>query len=341
MKSTKIIVLLFLICLPYSSYSQIDEIFKPSGRIIARSFFDFSQGFGEANNETGFDITRAFIGYNYKISKTLQAQVILDGASGHTASGNLQPYLRNAFINWTDKGFNVSVGEIGLMQFSIQEKYWMHRHVLRSFQDHYKMGHSVDVGISGEYTINRYLAVDMSIANGEGYKNITQNKSTRYTAGVSFYPTRNWILRVYGDIYNDGEDMRPTLPEGITEQAYDDQKALSLFTGYQNELISAGIEYNRVYNKDFLKKKDFFGYSTYASVKIAPKCRAFARYDLIDSESSASNKASWNSSDGQLLIAGIEFQPVKQLKIAPNIRNMNPVRKKSEQYFFINFEFNL
>lgn len=323
------------------AYSQENEAFKPSGKVIVRSFFDYSQGLGHVNNESGFDLTRAFLGYNYKFTPTLQARVIIDGASGRNQDGKMEVYVRNAYLNWADKGFDISVGEIGLMQFSIQESYWKHRYVIKSYQDLNSMAPSVDLGTTVKYKFNDYLSADISLTNGEGYKKVVKNNSTRYAAGISLYPVKNTIFRVYADIYTDGEDVRDKLPEGVTGVKYTDQKTLSLFAGYQNDFISGGLEYNRVFDKGFIEDKDYYGYSGYASVKIASQWRIYARYDLMDSKIPSGFSSEWNNKDGQLIMGGIEFQPAKQLKISPNFRNINADRGKSEQYLFVNVEFNL
>lgn len=340
MKLSNLFFLLFLFLSLFPTFSQDKEPFQPSGKIIARSFFDFSQGFGNANRESGFDLTRAFLGYNYRFTRTLQAQVIIDGASGNS-DGKLEVYVRNAFVNWNDYGFNVNVGEIGLLQFNTQEKYWGYRYVLKSFQDLNKMAPSVDLGFTGEYQFNDYISADISVTNGEGYKKVVKNNSTRYALGFSLHPIKNVILRVYGDIYNDGGDVRDRLPEGIVDAKYGDQKTLSLFTGYKNDLISGGVEYNRVFNKGFIQDKDYYGYSVYGGVKFSSKWSAYARYDIMDSNMPSSFTSPWNDLDAQLMIAGVEFRPLKQIKISPNIRNINPDRSGAKQYLFVNLEFNL
>lgn len=324
-----------------SAFAQDSLAFKPSGKIIARSFLDYSTGFGEANDERGFDLTRAFLGYSYKFSKTLQGQVIIDGASGKTSTDGLEVYVRNAFVNWNDKGFNINVGLTGLMQFSIQENYWMHRYVMKSFQDLNKMAPSVDMGVTAEYAFNSYISADLSLTNGEGYKKIKKDNSMRYAAGISLHPIKNTIFRIYADIYNDDKSQRDALPAGVTSVEYKDQYTLSLFAGYQNENISFGAEYNKVYNKGFIDKKDYYGYSFYTSAKLAPKWRTFARYDLMASSNPSTFTSAWNDLDGQLMMVGVEFKPVKQLKIAPNLRNLNKDRSKAEQYLYINIEFSL
>jgi len=341
MKRTYLTLCLLITFAIGTSKAQDSLAFKPSGKVIARGFLDYSTGFGHANDERGFDITRAFLGYNYKITRSLSAQVIIDGASGKTASDGLEVHLRNVVVNWNDKNLNINAGLTNLMQFSIQEKYWMHRYVMKSFQDEYKMAPSVDLGATIEYTFNPYISADFSLTNGEGYKKVKKDNSMRYAAGLSLHPIKNTILRVYADIYNDDETRRDALPSDVTDANYKDQYTLSLFAGYQDKSISFGAEYNRVYNKGFIEKKDYFGYSFYTSVKLASKWRTFARYDLMDSSAPSVFTSPWNDLDGQFMMIGAEFQPLKQLKIAPNFRNINADRAKSEQYLFINVEINL
>lgn len=343
LRISKLPFLFLTLSISINCFSQTDTIaFKPSGRVIARAFADYSSGLSSnTNNASGFDLTRAFLGYNYRITPTLQAQVIIDAAAGHSTSNSLDVYVRNAFLQWADKGFEVNVGEIGMLQFNMQENYWNHRYVLKSFQDFNKMSASVDIGVTAEYTFSPRFAADITIVNGEGYKKVQKDNSNRYGVGVTAYPVQNFVVRAFGDLYKESQDMREALPSGIVDASYKNQYSLSLFLGYKTDNLSSGVEYNRVYNKGFIEKKDYFGYSVYASLKVAPKWRVYARYDNMDSSSPANFTGEWNNLDGQLMIGGVEYCPMKQLKISPNIRNINSERGESEQYLFINLEFNL
>lgn len=323
------------------AFSQESESFKPSGKIIARSFLEYNAGLNESNKESGFDITRAFLGYQYSITSSLSGQIIIDAAAGRTSSGSLETHLRNAFICWEDKGFKINVGQIGLLQFSLQEKYWMHRYIMKSFQDLNKMAPSVDLGLTAEYKINSLLAADISLTNGEGYKNFSKNNSNRYGAGINIMPIKNTIFRIYGDVYTDSENIRESAPENSTNVTFKNQYTLSLFAGYQNPIISAGAEFNQVYNKGMVENKNYYGCSFYTSGKVSDKWRIFARYDLTDSKKPSNFSMPWNDLDGQLFIIGTEFHPLKQVKIAPNFRNINLDRGRAEQYIFISAELNL
>lgn len=335
-----ILTILFTLSYLHSQHVTYDSIFKPSGNIILRSFIDYSTDLSSADKESGFDITRAFLGYKYQVTPTLSGQLIIDGASGRNSSNNLEVYLRNAFLRWKDLNFDIHLGLTGLLQFSLQEEYWKHRYVLKSFQDLNKMAPSVDLGTTIEYNFSPFISVDFSLTNGEGYKNISKNNSTRYAGGVTIRPNKNFIFRAYTDIYNQSKDLREDLPEGIENSKYKNQYTLSLFSGYSNKFISGGLEFNKIFNNGFIEKKDYYGYSIYATGKIAPKWRVYGRYDIMDSNTPSNFEEAWNDLDGQLAIVGVEFQPIKQLKISPNIRNINPDRAKAEQYLFINIDFN-
>lgn len=324
------------------SLSTSDSLaFNPSGKIIARAFMDYSTGLNQENQSSGFDITRALLGYNYKFTPTLQAQISIDGASSKTANGSLEVHIRNAFLNWNDNKLNINAGLIGLLEYKTQEQYWMHRYVLKSYQDLNKMAPSVDLGVSVEYDFNQIISADVTLTNGEGYKNIKKDNNMRYAGGISLHPIKNTIFRIYGDIYNHNEDLRDALPTGVTDAKYRNQYIMSVFAGYMNKFFSCGIEYNHLYNKGFIKGKDYYGYSLYASTKLASKFRAYGRYDLTKSATPNNFNENWNDLDGQLMIVGVEFQPIKQIKISPNIRNTNPSRNKSEQSFYINVDFSI
>ncbi|MDH6355201.1 hypothetical protein M2132_001538 [Dysgonomonas sp. PH5-45] len=162
----------------------------------------------------------------------------------------------------------------------------------------------------------------------------------RYAAGISVFPIRNVVFRVYGDVYSETDEQHDALPEGVLGK-FGNQYSLALFAGYQNKELSGGVEYNRVFNKGFVKDKDYYGYFAYVSYSFAPKWRVYARYDLMDSKTPHNFSSAWNNLGGQLMVGGIEYQPLKQVKVSPNFRNINPDRAKSEQYLFVNLDINI
>ncbi|MDR1652219.1 MAG: hypothetical protein LBS01_00955 [Prevotellaceae bacterium] len=335
---TVIVLLTYLLTFAQSPQT---EHFEPSGKIIARTFFDFSQGFGSNADKTGFNITRAFLGYSCQFAPTLGATVIIDGVASN-ANGKIEPHIRNAFVSWTPAKLTLNVGQTNLYQFSEQEKYWQMRYVLTTFQDLNKMGNSVDLGVTASWKLNRFVSADIGITNGEGYKKALQNSSTRYAAGVSLYPTMQLVLRAYGDIYTESAAMRDSLPAGAGDTKFGSQKTLSLFAGYNNAAFSGGIEFGKVWNRAFVQTKNIYGISAFASLQLAKKWVAFARYDRTNAQLPTSFPSGRNATSGQVAVAGVQFQPVKQLKIAPNFRYSASEPANSDTYFlYVNMEFNL
>jgi hypothetical protein len=198
------------------------------------------------------------------------------------------------------------------------------------------MGHSVDLGITAKYKFNDYFSADLTAVNGEGYKQIVKNSSTAFGAGISITPVDALILRACYGYYTDGGDARDALPEGVTEAKYAAQQNISLFVGYRNDNLSGGIEYARLNSKGFIRGCEIFGLSAFANIKTAEKWHVFARYDISDSKNPSNFPAPNKTSKERFIMAGAEYQPFRQLKIAPNIRLNTP----KELSAFISFEIN-
>jgi hypothetical protein len=60
-------------------------------------------------------------------------------------------------------------------------------------------------------------------------------------------------------------------------------------------------------------------------LKASKKVKVFARWDKLSSNTLSGEPFSWNySKDGQAVIAGIEYSPVKGVKLAPNFKGWSP-----------------
>lgn len=315
--------------------SQSDTIyFKPSGEVFGVSFLDYSTGLNSNSNNSGFDLTRALLGYKYRFQHNFTATVAIDGAAGKSANDKLQVHVRNAFVSWKDSGFKIDVGLMNLKQFSLQQDMWGHRYALQSQQDIGDMGHSVDIGSVVTYTFSPIIAADISITNGEGYKNIRKDKSMRYSMGATVEPIEHFIFRLYGDIYTTDREQFDKLE---SDAKMKNQFTYSAFLGYDNDFIVAGLEYNKQFNNNYIKGNNIDGASAFATVYFHPRWNAYARYDYYGS--SSDNEISAWYDDRQMIVAGVEFKAFSNLKFSPNFRNINYSRSASEQYLFFSGEF--
>ncbi len=316
--------------------AQDKSEFKPSGKIIARGFVNVNSQLKDSKG-VAFGVSRAYLGYKYKFSPNLQVTVIEDFAAGKTKDGKFAPALKNVCLQWSKNKLTLKGGLMGLYQFKAQESYWGYRYIYKSFQDHYKMGHSADVGLYAKYKIIPQLAVDFALTNGEGYKKIRRDKSMRYQFGVSVAPVKQLLIRLYADMYNDSKSVHEkNLP---TYDIFENQYTFNAFIGYKNDFVKIGAEYNMQNNAGLVKDNNLFGYSAYCTANLNKKWKAFARFDLLQS---SANGNSWNKKDGKVAIIGTEYKPYNKVVISPNFRyHYNDLNKEDNYEVYLSLEFKI
>ncbi len=283
--------------------------FEPSGSPFAKIYTNAHTQVSESKNESAFEITRAYFGYQYEFSKYFSAKINLD--VGDPESGKFQhtAYLKNAYMKFSYNGFTTYFGMIGTIQFKTQEKVWGHRYILKSFQDEYKFGSSADLGISIDYKLYDMISFDAIFMNGEGYKSVQADSTFRAGAGITFKPVKGLIVRGYFDYEKKDEALMN----------------VATFIGYSKDAISAGFEVNIEQNNKYEKDHNLTGYSAYASYQVKKKIEVFGRYDNLASNKPSGETDPWNiAKNGQLFMAGVEYAPVKGIKLAPHYKGWMP-----------------
>lgn len=312
--STLTIMLLF--CSVFSQ--ENNETFVPSGKPFIKVFTNFHSSITDDNVHNAFEVQRAYLGYSYKMSKEFSGKVTLD--VGNPSNGGklmMTAYLKNAYFQYKTKRLTTKFGLIGLSQFKLQEKQWGGRYLYKSFQDQHKFGSSADLAIYTSYKVNDLISIDATIANGDGYKSVEQDSILKYSTGLTLSPTDKIKLRAYYDIMGDS----------------DAQQTLSLYLGYSTEKLKVGAEYNYQLNNKTALDQDLTGLSFYGSYKLE-KARLFARFDQLASNKLEGAEDIWNlSKDGSGVITGVEFQPTKGLKIAPNYQAWLPTNDGEIKHF--------
>ena len=165
-----LIIAAFMTCLTsFVSAQETDE--TPKGKAIIQVFGNFHSGFGQDNDNRGFELDRSYLGYQYDLGKGLQIKGVMDiGQSNDVSDYHRIAYIKNAQISWKTGKFTLNGGLISTTQFNFQEKFWGYRYIMKSFQDQYKFGSSADLGISASYQLADWISADAIIVNGEGYK---------------------------------------------------------------------------------------------------------------------------------------------------------------------------
>lgn len=280
----------------------------PQGKAIVQVFGNFHAGFGKENDDRGYELERSYLGYEYNFGKGLSAKAVMDvGKSSDVGDYQRIAYIKNAMVSWKTAKLTLNGGLISTTQFNFQEKFWGYRYIMKSFQDEYKFGSSADLGLSAAYEFADWISADAIIVNGEGYKKIQSNEGLSYGLGVTLTPVCGLQVRLYGGWNESGEDGKK------------DVANLAAFAGYKHERFTLGAEYNQMWNASNQNDADQYGYSVFASVKLAKDTDLYARYDELCS------KNDWNKAkDEQAAILGVQFKLGKYVKIAPNFRMSMP-----------------
>ena len=305
MKKTHTILLLALAG-TISAFAQDkpeEPVFKPSGKPFAKIYTNAHTQMFEGKYESAIEITRAYLGYEYKFSKYFSAKINLD--VGDPGVGKLQhtAYLKNAYMKFSYDNLTTYFGMISTIQFKLQEKQWGHRYILKSFQDEYKFGSSADLGISVAYKIHDMVSVDAIFMNGEGYKSVQADTTYRAGGGITVKPVKGLVFRGYFDYEKKDEALMH----------------VATFIGYSKDAISADVEFNLENNNKHEKDHNLAGFSSFASYQLMKELEVFGRYDYLSSNKLSGEPDPWNiSKDGQMFMAGIEYAPVKGIKLAPN-----------------------
>ena len=308
------ITLLFLFlgfCLSINALSaQSTNEFKPSGKPEVLIFTNFNSSFSNGENVSKFEVTRAYFGYSYNFSPTLSGRVTLDVGNPGVGKFQMTALLKYGYLQYQKEKLTVKFGMIGTNGFDIQENIWGYRYIYKSFQDEYSMGPSADLGLSTAYKFNNVISADVIIQNGEGYKSLDNDSALKAGVGVTIHPVKSLTLRGYYDTMKKGKAT---------------QQTTALMAGYANKYFSLAAEYNNQVDNGLKEGQDYSGYSFYGTYFLSTKINMFARYDDLNSENKIILTHPWNySKDGQLLMAGLEYSPVKGIKITPNFQRWHP-----------------
>jgi hypothetical protein len=119
------------------------------------------------------------------------------------------------------------------------------------------------------------------------------------------------------------------------------QQSLATFLAYKDKKLVLAAEYNYQTNYSMKDGQDIYGTSFYTTYSPNNKILLFGRFDDLKSKALNGKSVPWQlSKDGRLIMAGIEFNPVKGVKVAPNFRYWSPADNTipGTSYAYLNLE---
>ena len=319
------LIALFIFIAGINAQETKTEEFVPSGKPSVKIFTNAHSTFIDGVNTSAFEVQRAYFGYGYSFSKEFSTKLTLDVGDPGVGKLQMTAYLKNALLEYKKGHLKVDMGLIGTYGFKEQEKQWGNRYIYKSFQDEHKFGPSADLGVSAVYKFSDFISADVMLLNGEGYKNLQSDNTYKGALGITITPVKHLNIRAYYDY------MR----KGVA------QSTLALFAGYSADKFKVGAEYNLQSNNKYAENQDLSGISLYTTVIATKKINFFARFDNLTSSTLSGANTAWNiANDGQAYIFGVEYKPVKGVKIAPNFQGWNPTQNGAafESSAYLNLE---
>lgn len=311
-----------------NSQEQQEDSFKPYGKPIITVFANAHTLISDGKAETGFQLTRGYLGYEYHFSKNFSGKVVFDIGNIGNVKYQMISFVKNAMLTYKYDNLSINFGLIPTTEFGVQEKFWGYRFVEKSFMDLYAFAPSADLGATVAYKFNDIMSADISVFNGEGYKLQQMDNYFKTALGVTLAPVKNLTVRLVFDFM--GKDS--------TQFTY------AAFVGYKTEKFNIGADYNYQKNHFMEPGQNYYGPSVFGAYNFPKKISVFARYDKLNSNVPQGETSAWNYlSDGQQLIGGVSYAPVKGIKISPNYRGWIP-KDSSISYtnaIFLNVEIKL
>lgn len=325
----------FLVVLTgFYSKAQEETSFKPYGKPSGLIFANFHQGISsEASNASAFELVRAYLEYKHFLSSEFSARITLDVGSPDDISPYSRirryAYFKYAYGEYAKEKLKVQFGLISTLQFKLQEELWERRYLKKAFADEFKLGPSADLGASVVYDFHPSLKADLTMMNGEGYTRLQMDDAFKYALGITYSYRKQFINRFYMDY----------MKNGIAQSTY---TWVTSYTHKNN--LNLVFEYNHQFNNNLSEGKELYGYSLYGKYNLTSTYQIFTRYDILKSNSMAEGENPWNLvEDGSMLIAGIQFVPVKGIKIALNYQDWVPLaaNMSTKSFLFLDMEFRL
>ncbi|MGE5382940.1 MAG: hypothetical protein ACM3PX_05900 [Omnitrophica WOR_2 bacterium] len=312
-----------LLLMVYAAALTAQNEFKPGGTGIGTVFFNYKYDLTkDVTKKSSFNLDRAYLGYKYDFSPTISGRVLFDvGYDANTKA--YTAFAKNAYVDWTiTPHVRLTAGLIPLHHFDLMEKAWGYRYIIKPFADEYGMGTTADLGFNLELPINDVFTFDAYVINGEGFKSLQDDFGMhKFGASATVKPVEGLSFRLHYDLNPNKYYPDETTVERDTTTI----SVFSAFVGYEvKDKFRVGVDYNMMNNATEYRKpsKDhnLSGFSVFGTYIFNPKYEIFARYDYLKSNTLEGENMHWSTKDGSLVMAGIQYRPIKNVNFALNYR---------------------
>ncbi len=312
--------------------------FEPNGKSTATVFFNYHYDFTQnIENRSQFEILRAYFGHNYNFSENFSARVLLDFEND---GKKYAAFLKNAALFWkVNNLITLEAGVINTHTWDLQEKFYGYRYIFKTIQDEYDFYRSADLGFKANFKPFSKMEMHLGLWNGDGYKKLQDSYGMhKISADMVYMPVEGLLLKAYYDFLPKRDTAAHVSPDALKTQ-----QLANFFVGYEKkDVFRLGLEYDMLFNANHKKDQKLTGISIYGTYVINHNYEIFARFDQLASNKMGSASEEWNiQKDNSMILTGIQYAPVKGVKMALNYRHFIP--KKSgidlKDQIYLNLEY--
>lgn len=291
---------------------------KPKGKIHGYTLTDyyFMVGNHDANleNQNGFWFRRIYFGYDHQISDEFSSRVRFEMTQNDGFDGTktvMSAAVKDAYLKWKSGKQSVIVGMQGTPTWGLVENIWGYRSVEKTPLDMQKNGSSRDIGIGakGQFDSEGIVKYHVMFGNGSSNKNETY-RGKALMGAIAFYPIEGLIIEGYYDHADTKQGQSSSILQG--------------FAAYQTDAFRVGAQYaNQTISVDGIDDQKIGMVSGFAVVKLSDNFNLIGRVDKFLDVNPTATKNTYlpfaANAKSTLIIAGIDYSPVKNVKIIPNI----------------------
>ena len=337
MKSRSFLILILLAHIT-KSYSQdsltqkTDLQFVPVVQVFGITTYNIT------DHHYRYWIDRAFLGFQIKFNDRWSTKVLIDrgtptsvgGISVTDSAGNAYNvtntsregafytmYLKLATLRWNvnDK-LTLEGGVILQNHYITQDHFWKLRYVAQTFSDRYYSMAPTDLGFIGYYKINKTIAIDAAVTNGEGPR-FDQDLygKVKFASGIDIQPYDFIQFRIYYHYKPSGESTTGN------------ENFISFFSGIRpNPKTRLGVEYNYMKNLFAVNELKSYGWSLFGVYSLSKQLEIFGRGDrLLYENVDLEQPGVWGN--GITLLAGISESPVNGISLSIAYQYWRPDRQ--------------
>jgi hypothetical protein len=313
----KLFSILVLILVIYA-YPQDKSGPKFSGLMFGDYFYNAAAHDSAQKNFNGFQFRRIYITTDYTISEKFSTRFRLDADEGEiTNNGKITTLVKDAWLKWKDifGGSDLIFGISPTPAYDVSEGAWGHRYLEKTIMDLDGIVSSRDFGVDlkGSFSSSGTVKYWLKIGNGSG-NSPEVNKDKSVYGLLEFNPSKELLITAYGEYSSQ--------PQTVNKKE-DNIIVTAGFVNYrQKGKLSIGVEgfLKSQQNKyappnGSLGSQSGFGLSIWAYANLGEKIQIVGRFDTFDPNTNSSS----NKDGKNLILAGLQFNPVEHVSISPNV----------------------